>query len=317
VIHYRGFRNTDPPGLMEVWNDAFPQRGAVRLRTSSPLERHVFAKLYFDPAGLLIAEEAGQCVGFAHAGFGADPRAAALSAEAGTTCLLGVRATHRRRGIGTELLRRSEAYLRQRGAVKLHAGAMPPLNPFYLGVYGGSELPGILASDSLADPFLARNGYRVSRTVHVLQRRLTQALKVVDPRFATLRPRYDLGEDPRARLATWWSECVFGLVEPLEFYLADKSTGERVARALVWEMEGFNYRWGHPSVGLTDFAVRPELRRKGLGKFFASLLLRRIQEQYYEIVEVQVPEGDAPARGLLRGLGFEQVDTGRLFERPA
>jgi ribosomal protein S18 acetylase RimI-like enzyme len=300
---------------MEVWNDAFPQRGAVRMRTSSPLERHAFAKIYFDPAGFFIAEEAGQCLGFAHAGFGSDAQSKALSTEAGTICLLAVRASHRRRGIGTELLRRSEAYLRQRGAVRLYAGALHPVNPFYLGVYGGSELPGILASDSLADPFLDRNGYRVRRKALVLQRLLTQPLKVVDGRFAAIRGRFDLGEDPRSRLGSWWTECVFGVVEPLEFYLAEKSTGERVARALVWEMEGFSYRWGHPSVGITDFVVRPDKRRQGLGKFFAAQLLRRIQDQYYEIVEVHTPEGEAPALGLLRGLGFEQVDVGRLFQR--
>src|SRR5262245_40819729 len=92
VIHYRRFRNTDPPGLMEVWNDAFTQRGAVRMQTSSPLERHAFAKLYFDPAGLIIAEESGVCVGFAHAGFGSDAKGEGLLPDAGVTCLLGVRA---------------------------------------------------------------------------------------------------------------------------------------------------------------------------------------------------------------------------------
>ncbi len=300
---------------MEVWNDAFTQRGAIRMQTSSPLERHAFAKLYFDPAGLIIAEEGGVCVGFAHAGFGSDSKGKGLLPEAGVTCLLGVRATHRRRGIGTELLRRSESYLRERGAHTLYAGAMHPVNPFYLGAYGGSELPGILASDGLAAPFLTRNGYRAVRKVLVLQRRLTQTIKSVDPRFVALRSRYELREDPRSRLGSWWSECVFGLVEPLEFYLADKTTNERVARALVWEMEGFSYRWSQPSVGLTDLSVRPDLRRKGLAKFFLTQVMRRIQDQYYEIMEAQAPEAEAPVLGLLGGLGFEQADVGQLYQK--
>ena len=33
-----------------------------------PLERFVFCKPQFDPAGLFVAEEDGQCAGFAHAG---------------------------------------------------------------------------------------------------------------------------------------------------------------------------------------------------------------------------------------------------------
>ena len=55
MIEYRCFRNTDPPRLVEVWNQAFTGRGTVGLRTATPLERFVFAKTYFDPAGLIVA----------------------------------------------------------------------------------------------------------------------------------------------------------------------------------------------------------------------------------------------------------------------
>src|SRR5438270_13867147 len=72
VTLFRSFRNTDPPGLVEVWNDALTGRGTVRLRNSSPLERCTLSKLYFDPEGLIVAIEEGvnRCVGFVHAGFG-------------------------------------------------------------------------------------------------------------------------------------------------------------------------------------------------------------------------------------------------------
>src|SRR4051794_31423623 len=67
VVQYRTFRNSDPPRLVNVWNEAFPGRGAVRLASSTPLERYVFAKPSFAPAGLFLAEE-DECIGFAHAG---------------------------------------------------------------------------------------------------------------------------------------------------------------------------------------------------------------------------------------------------------
>ncbi len=315
VVQYRRFRNTDPPGLADVWNDAFTGRGGVRLRTSSPLERHAFAKPYFDPEGVIVADEGGRCVGFAHAGFGANAAGTALDHESGVTCLVGVRMTHRRRGIGSELLHRAEDYLRQRGAKKLFAGPQHPVDPFYLGLYGGSELPGILASDPLAAPFLARNGYHPCRTVQVFQRSLAQPLKIVEPRFVAYRQRFELREDPRARLGSWWTECVFGLIEPLEFALVERSSGQRAARALLWEMEGFSGIWGRPSVGMAGVEVRADLRRQAIGKFLIAQALRRIQEQYYEIVEAQAAEDNPAAVAFLRGLGFEQVDTGRLYEK--
>src|SRR5262249_37521350 len=132
---------------MAVWNEALTGRGAVRMRNSSPLERHAFAKPYFDPDGLIVAEEDGACVGFAHAGFGANGVESGLDPSAGVICLVAVRASHRRRGIGSELLGRCEAYLRARGATALFAGPLRPADPFYLGMYGGSDLPGFLASD--------------------------------------------------------------------------------------------------------------------------------------------------------------------------
>jgi ribosomal protein S18 acetylase RimI-like enzyme len=315
VVHYRRFRNTDPPRLVEVWNEAFTGRGAVRLRTSSPLERHVFSKPYFDPDGLIVAEEDGVCAGFAHAGFGPNEDGSALATAAGVTCLLGVRPRYRRRGIGSELLRRCEGYLRARGAVRLLAGPQDPLGPFYLGLYGGSDLPGFLDSDPLAAPFLARQGYRPARRVLVFQKKLSEVLKILDPRFPAHRQRFEVREDTRLRLDCWWRECVFGMIEPLEFYLYDRPSGSRAGHALVWEMEGFSCLWNQPAVGLSGIAVRPEFRRRGAGKFLAAQVLRRIQEQYYELVEAQAHEDDPPSVGLLRGLGFTQVDVGRLYER--
>src|SRR5438046_8661581 len=115
VVDYRHFRNDDPPGLAEVWNEAFDGRGEVRLRHSSPLEHYLFAKSYFDAAGLIVAVEDGRQVGFAHAGFGPNETQTALAKGRGVICVIGVRPSHRHRGIGSELLRRCDASLTANG----------------------------------------------------------------------------------------------------------------------------------------------------------------------------------------------------------
>jgi ribosomal protein S18 acetylase RimI-like enzyme len=43
--------------------------------------------------------------------------------------------------------------------------------------------------------------------------------------------------------------------------------------------------------------------------------MRNLQEQYFGIVEVQVPETNQPALALFRALEFEQVDVGRTYRR--
>jgi ribosomal protein S18 acetylase RimI-like enzyme len=315
VIQYRTFRNSDPPALVTIWNEAFTSRGAICMRGTSPLEYFVFAKPYFDPAGLILALDDATPVGFVHAGFGANQTENALASTDGITCLLGVRPPYRRRGIGSELLRRSEAYLRGRGAARLHVGGMRPLNPFYFGLYGGSESAGVLASEPAAEPFLLRSGYQATDGCLVFHRRLTTPLNVVDSRFAGLRRRYDVQAVLRTGTGTWWEECVLGPVEMLEFHLEDRATGTVVAQVGAWEMQGFGQRWNESAVGLTSIQVRPELRRQGMAKLLLAQVLKQIQEQYFTLVETQVPEQNTAAVNLIKGLGFQQVDTGKIYRK--
>lgn len=314
AIKYRTFLNTDPPGLVEIWNEAFIGRGAAQLRNASPLERYAFCRPYFDPEGLFLAVEDDLRIGFAHAGFGPNNNETKLSYQAGVTAIVGVRPDYRHRGIGSELLGRCEEYLRQKGARAIYAGSMKPLNPFYFGLYGGSDLPGFLASDEAAGPFLEYHGYRPHDTCLVFQRRLDEALNIADGRFAGLRRKYNTRVVPRVGVGTWWQECAYGSLDTLEFRLEEVSSNKLVARAEAWEMEGFSWRWGVPSAGIMSILVREEMRKQGLAKFLVVQILKHLQEQYFGVVEVQSMERNQPGVKLFRSLGFEQVDFGRMYK---
>ena len=117
------------------------------------------------------------------------------------------------------------------------------------------------------------------------------------------------------QLSCWRQECTVGVVEPLEFRLEDKATAARQARTLMWEMEGFSNRWGVPSVGLLDYEVAAELRRLGLGKYLLATILKQLQDQYFQIVEVHIDETNEPAKQFLSQLGFDQVDVSRSYQK--
>lgn len=314
VIHYRTFRNGDPPGLVEVWNETFTGRGSVRLRNASWMEYFLFSKPYFDPKSLIIAEDDGRMAGFAWAGFGANETENALDRRDGVVCVLGVVPSHRRQGIGSELLRRAEAYLRARGSDVLFAGPMYPLNPYTFGLYGGSNSPGFLDSDPLARPFFEHNGYTVESSCLVFQRSLQRAVSVADGRFAAHRLRYAIHASP-CRGTTWWQECILGPVELHEYRLQDKLTGHTAARALLWEMETYTPRWNEHAVGITDILVSAEMRRQGLAKFLMTQMLRYLQDQFFSIVEMEVHADNTAGINLLRGLDFEQVDAGHVYRK--
>jgi ribosomal protein S18 acetylase RimI-like enzyme len=316
VIEYRTFRNTDPPKLLQVWNESFTGRGAVKLPMPSVLEEFVFAKPYFDPAGLILAVEENTPVGFVHAGFGSNDSGSAIATGTGVVCAIGVRPSYRRVGIGSELLRRAENYLSARGASVILAGEGAPNNPFYFGLYGGSESSGFLASDTASEPFLARSHFEpAAETGLVFQRRLEGPVNAADARFLAIRRKCELVAMPHRGKATWYREAALGPIELLDAILRDKTTGQEVARASAWEMVGFCQRWGVPTVGIVDLQVHPELRRQGLAKFLMVHLMRYIQEQFFSLIEVQAPEKNTAVVALYRGLGFELIDTARTFRK--
>ncbi|VTS03834.1 GNAT family N-acetyltransferase [Tuwongella immobilis] len=314
MITYRPFRNYDPPAIVEVWNDAFAGRGASLLRTPAVVERWIASRPFFDPSAFVLAFDGDRPVGFVLSGPGSNADASAEDRQIGVTCLLAVIVDYRRKGIGSELLLRSQNYLRRNGATTLLAGAMKPHNPYTFGIYGGSDSPGFLTSDQDAAPFLEYHGYQGAGTTLVFQRRIEGPLNIADARFGVLRRKYDLQIVPKSVLGSWWQEVQFGTMEPVEFRLDDKLTGQPMAAITVWEMEGYSWRWNTPAAGILDLYVDPEARRAGLGKFLVSQLLKYLQEQFFGIVEVQITERNQPAIALFRSVGFEPVDAGRTYK---
>jgi GNAT superfamily N-acetyltransferase len=172
-----------------------------------------------------------------------------------------------------------------------------------------------VASDKAAAPFLESHGYKPWDTCLVFQRHLDREIQGADGRFPALRRRYNIRVTPKSGPRTWWKECILGSLEPWEFTLEENLTYQPVARAEIWEMEGFSWRWGMPAVGLLELTVQENLRRQGLGKYFLATILKYLQDQYFGIIEVQTMERNQAAVKLYQSLGFEQVDVGRVYQR--
>jgi ribosomal protein S18 acetylase RimI-like enzyme len=313
VIHFRTFRNTDPPGLLRIWNEAINGRAAAPLRNASLLEHFLLAKPYFDPAGLIVADDEGVLAGFALAGFGPNPAQSGIDRSRGVICILAVLPDYRRKGIGTTLLRQGEDYLKAQGASDILAGPMAPLNPFTFGLYGGSNSPGFLESDTDLGPFLQQCGYQAADTVQVMQRHLDRPFNIVDARFPDLRRRFEVRQLPRRGSASWYQECVRGPLEIDVFRLEEKETGQTVGRARIWELDPFNPRWNEHAIGVLHVEIEPSHRRQGLARLLLGNVLRFYHDQYFTLVEAQVRQSDAPGVALLRGLGFQPIDTGYQY----
>ncbi len=315
MLTYRTFRNTDPPALAAIWQSRAGQPGLAQPVSMELLEELVYAKLYFDYAGLVVACQDGRPVGFAHAGFGPNQAGDGLATEVGATCVVLVRPDCETAVIAAGLLDQCEAYLQSRGAKTLYGGAWGELNPFYLGLYGGTQLPGVLQTDLVAHELYAARGYQEINRVPILQRELSNFEAPIDRRQMEIRRSMivEMTADPPAR--TWWEASTLGPFDLNRFELRPRSGGPAAAWAVLRNMEPGGTVGVSRAAGLTELRVEEPFRRRGLAVFLLSEVCRQYARQSYTLVEVQTTQDSLPALGVFRKLSFRQVAQGSVFRR--
>lgn len=315
MFEIRPFRNSDPPEIAEVWRTQPPHRGLAQPVSAAILELCVFSKQQFEPAGLLVAEQDGRVIGFAHAGFGPDERGERAETTLGTTHLLMLKAGHEDNALADALIAASEAYQKSRGATVHYAGGIRPLDAFYLGLYGGSELPGILDSDPGQMAHFQRNGYEAASEVIVLQRELARF------RFGGPRETRQIKRDTSVEQTYmppprhWWEACVTSGQDRMRFALRERSTGAEIAHVVFWDIEPLATAWGIPTVGMTDLWVNPEHRRRKAATHLLNESLRLVQRRGAAMVEAQTMAENAAGRALYEAIGFTAIDTGHVLRR--
>ena len=315
MIRYRSFHNSDPPKIASLWSRIDLGRGMVRDVHPDLLEYFVFSQPHFDREGFITASDGDQLVGFIHAGFGPDSRPGCLSVDVGAVCLIIVHPEYRRSGIGRELVRHAEEFLRARGATEVVLGSASPIDPFYVGLYGGVRPAGLLESDAGAGEFCEALGYQPAERHLILQRDLRDKRDPVSPRLQTNRRqlRMDVTDDPIER--TWWWSTRFGRLDNLTFRMHAKTGNEVVAAANVAGLDQFLTRWNERVVGITDVFVPETHRRRGYAQSLLVEICRRLRRELFTRVEMHAPESDSAAVGLVESAGFECVDRGTVYRR--
>jgi len=314
-MHFRHFRNSDPPALVDVWKSRKGQPGLNPTVGLEIFEQFVLAKPYFDPEGLILACDGDRVLGFAHATFGADDAEERISTELGTTALVLVRPGCDEAQVAAGLLEHSEDYLYRREAKVIYGGGIRPLNGFYLGLYGGSELPGVLESDTVAQKAFASHGYReIDRTL-LFRRNLGTFEAVVDRRQMQVRRQMvvEVVLDPPPR--TCWEACTLGQFDLVRFALVPRTGGVAVATATFRRMELVPTTIQPPSLGLIEVWVDESARRRGLAIFLLSEAFRQFIREGSREVEVQAMQHNLAAQALYRKMGFEQFDQGSVLRK--
>lgn len=320
MTDFRAFRNGDPPALVDLWNRGLPDRGVVRPLTSHEFDTLVMGRLTFDRSGLIVAEESGRVVGFAHAGFGPkEPLGPShrLDTSLGTVAMLVTEPGRDDPALEMGLFLAAERYLRGRGAEVFYAGGQAPMDPFYSGLYGGSEFAGILGSHAGFTRAALRAGYQPAAKTEIYEADLSRP-EPRDPKAPLLRRQVRLVATEDARPLGWWQALAIGLFRPTRYELVDKVLHRPIARAWTWDIAGGSCVGdGRSRTGLIDLEVDPGSRQKGFGRHLVAEILRQVRAQNTDILTVQTSSENAPARALYASLGFEPVDTATLYRLPA
>lgn len=316
---FRSYQNGDSPALAQLWNQGVPDRAVARPLNAHEFDSHVVSKPNFDAGGLIVAEREGRLVGFVHAGFGPDDpvgRPFHVNIELGTIAMLVTEPGPVDMELEAGLLRAAEGYLRRRGAQVLYAGGQWPLNPFYWGIYCGSEWSGILSEHTGFVRAVERAGYQpASRTV-LLEADLSGP-EVREPRTPLIRrlARVEVVED--CMPASWWEALAIGCFRPTRFRLLAKADDSPLAWATTWDMSWFGRLDGRVRLGLIDVEVDPVHRRKGYARHLLGEIFRRARSELAAVIEVQTRSTNLAALALYHSMGFEQVETATLYRLPA
>ncbi len=315
MIRYRSFQNSDPPKLVSLWHACQLGRGAVDALTADAFETLSFAQPYFDPAGLEVAQDGTRIVGFVHAGFGVNEDESGLSQESGVICIVMVHPDYRRRGVGRELVSRAESYLKAAGATTLFLGSAAPRDPFYVGMYGGSQPAGFLESDPDAAPFCEALGYEPVERHIVFGRGTSESNVPISMRLVTIRRKMQLTIADEPQRASWWWSTRFGRLDSIRFLLVPKDGGPSVAGVTVLGLDLYMTKWRQRTIGLIDLFVPEDRRGQGYAQALVIEVCRRLRDELVTGVEAHALETDTRAVGVLASAGFQRVDTGIVYRR--
>jgi GNAT superfamily N-acetyltransferase len=283
--------------------------------TLTLLEECVFGKPYFDRHGFLVAKEGSRLVGFAHAGFGATPDGSGWSTEVGAINLVLTAEHEQRESIARGLLEHGESYLTSHGARTLWAGCVQPAHGFYLGLYGGSESPGVLESDAASLALFRSAGYAEVEQHAILQRRLAGFRPLVDRQQLQLRRQYHVESEADPPCASWWEAWTIGQFDRARHRLFQRQAGEACGSVMTWCRERPFGSSGASPMSLVGLQIQAELQGQGLGAFLVGEALRCALGNGVSLAEVQIVENNPSALALFRKLGFQQVDRGWVLRK--
>ncbi len=213
------------------------------------------------------------------------------------------------------LLDRCEQYLRRHGARECCGGGFQPLHPFYIGLYGGSDLPGVLDSDTITRSVMAARGYHEVERTLLLSRNLDGFESQVDRQQMQIRRQMQVEVTADAPTRSRWEAFTVGGFDLTRFDLVIRGQSQAVATALFRSMEPSGTTGVGRAAGLIELSIAETQRRRGLATFLLNEAFRQFLRQGIVRVEVQTGEANTAAIGVFLKLGLQPTGRGGVWKK--
>ena len=212
--------------MVDLWNRLPKVSGLVERTDYTTLERHIFAKPYFDREGFSVAVDDGKIIGFAHAGFSPQESLAELDYKTGIVSQMRLDASVADGDVANTLLKMSVDYCRGKGAATIHAGCFFPHSPFYLGLYGGSRLPGVIEQDQQVLAGFKEFGFVEHDQIIILELQLSELTSIMGRQQMSVRRNYLINASSDPIEQSWWESCTLGVAGRERFTVINKRSKE-------------------------------------------------------------------------------------------
>lgn len=299
---------------MKFWNSVPATAGLVERVDYEMLERHVFSKQYFDRDGFIVAEKESRIVGFAHVGFPPSESLDVVDYSSAIVSLLRTDQSSDAPSIAAGLLQKAVDFCRSRGATTVHSYTSFPFAPFYLGLYGGSRVPGVMTSDRATTESFTSFGFKPHEQTVIMELDPAARVGTMCRQQMAVRRSFNINASNDPLEQSWWESCTLGRAASRErFTVVEKRTHEPVGSVSYWDMLPRANRYGGPARGLYNLNIREDLRRSGIATYLVAESLKHLSKSQVAVVEAQACESDLASLALFEKLGFQRKATGQLL----
>lgn len=326
MLTLRPFCNADCHQILRLWEKKsreFPDFFVPMAMET--LESQILGNVLFDPAGLILAFEGTDAVGFLHASFSPDPNGDGPSTTSGIlfSPILDPAAPNRAE-VAAELIAAGEQYLLSREARRWYVGGYANASPFYTGLYGRCNPEGILASDELIIATLNNTGYRPLGRSRLFRLNLSDYRPTINQKMHEAHRRCTVRKMPNPTAPNWWEANIYRnfLSSEWNVFLRDDRSPfpEPVAGALFHRMQKSLYtpRTEDDDIVhliLSYIGVAENELRNGIASLLFSVVVGDIlSEEFLPVaVDTIVPEEDERLAAFLQKQGFAETEQVRSF----